>query len=340
MPLPNTQDIVNRLVEFQRELRGVVLRAHRSAGSLSDVSRDSAADTIYRIDADVEPVMLEFFEAWGKTTPLILVAEGLEDAAGNDAVQRVFPSGTREEDAVLRVIVDPIDGTRGLMYDKRSAWSLAGVAPNRGPAATRLRDIEVAVMTELPTSKMGVGDVLWATKGGRARAMRENLRSGERVDLPLRPSSADGIEHGFASVVSFFPGTKALAAELMELLARELTGAVDVGRATVFDDQYISTGGQFYELIAGHDRFIADLRPVFYRMTRQPQGLCCHPYDCATLLIAEEAGVVITDERGAPLDGPMDVTTGLSWVGYANQTLRRKMEPVVARFIAERLTRA
>ena len=35
-----------------------------------------------------------------------------------------------------RVIVDPIDGTRGLMYQKRSAWILTGVAPNRGPGTS------------------------------------------------------------------------------------------------------------------------------------------------------------------------------------------------------------
>ena len=32
-----------------------------------------------------------------------------------------------------RIIVDPIDGTRGLMEQKRRAWVLTGVAPNRGP---------------------------------------------------------------------------------------------------------------------------------------------------------------------------------------------------------------
>jgi len=68
-------------------------------------------------------------------------------------------------------------------------------------------------------------------------------------------------------------------------------------------------------------------------MQGQPAGLCCHPYDCAGLLIAEEAGVVITDEHGRPLDGPLDVTTGLSWVGYANASLRGRIEPLLMRFL-------
>ena len=117
---------------------------------------------------------------------------------------------------------------------------------------------------------------------------------------------------------------------------RHLVGEADVTKAQVFDDQYISTGGQCYELIAGHDRFVADLRPLLYRVQGQPPGLCCHPYDCAAWLVAEEAGVVLTDGRGNPLDGPMDVTTGLSWVGYANAALRASIEPLLAHFFAAR----
>jgi hypothetical protein len=333
--LPDPQGVLDRLLELQRAVRGVIVRSRETdSDGLHAVTRSSSADTIYRIDAAVDPILESSCETWGKTTPLVLVAEGLEDEHGNEVEHRVFPHGTREEDAVIRVIVDPIDGTRGIMYDKRAAWSLAGVAPNKGHA-TRLRDIEVAAMTELPTSKMGQADVLWAIKGGGANGVRADLRTGETAVLPLRPSQATGIDHGFASVANFFPGTKVLASELMEHLARNLIGAADVTRATVFDDQYISTGGQFYELIVGHDRFNADLRPAFYRMQGQPEGLCCHPYDCAAMLVAEEAGIVITDETGGPLDGPLDTTTGLSWIAHANTSLRALIEPLVLAFLAK-----
>ena len=384
-------------------------------GGFSAVSRSSAADTIYGIDTAVDPILESFCQEWGHETPLVLVAEGMEDEHGREGPV-VFPRGTRADRAELRVIIDPIDGTRGIMYDKRAAWALAGVAPNKGPG-TRLRDIEVAVMTELPTSKMAFGDVLWAIKGQGTRAVRERLeekkslaeppvlldelthrpvghvltkmgkvadehvldalnaqqRHGGRIGdilvgrghvsaedvqialafqkgeepelapaimsvitgepLRVRPSQATDINHGFATVSNFFPGTKELASRLMEHVVRHAIGPADVTQATVFDDQYISTGGQFYELVVGHDRFNADLRPAFYRMQGQPAGLCCHPYDCATLLVAEEAGVTITDEHGRPLDGPLDTTTGLNWVGYANPALRRTLEPLVRSFL-------
>jgi hypothetical protein len=334
MPIPDPQSVVDRLLAFQRTVRDLIIRSRTTAG-LHEVTRTSSADTIYGIDAAVDPVLEAFCEEWGRSTPLVLIAEGLEDGTGKEADSRVFPHGTREQDAVIRVIVDPIDGTRGIMYDKRAAWALAGVAPNKG-SATRLSDIEVAAMTELPTSKMGYADVLWAIKGRGAHGRREDLRTGTGEPITLRPSNAAGIDHGFASVSNFFPGTKTLASETMEHLVRHLIGAADVTKATVFDDQYISTGGQFYELIAGHDRFNADLRPLFYRIQRQPQGLCCHPYDCASMLVATEAGAILTDGLGGPLDGPLDTTTGLSWAGYANTALRSRIEPLLTEFLRSR----
>jgi len=320
--LSHPQDIVARLREMQRHVRAAVIGSRDRAG-LAGVQRTSSADTIYGIDALIEPILEEYLEHWGQSLPMVVIAEGLEPETG-----RTFPAGAKEADCPVRLILDPVDGTRGLMYDKRAAWSLAGMAPNRG-AVTRLRDIEVAVMTELPTAKMGRGDVLWAIKGQGAQAVREVFSSaGEVADsnpptpLPIRPSSADTISHGFATVSNFFPGTKVLASELMEFLVRNLIGQADVTRATVFDDQYI--------------RFNADLRPLFYRLQQQPEGLCCHPYDCCTALIAAEAGVILTDGRGQPLDGPLDTITGLCWAAFANPILLRQIEPLIIQFLKER----
>src|SRR2546423_300368 len=186
--LDHPQSIVDRLIEFQNAVRLLLIEARRKP-DLHAVTRDSAADTIYAIDAVVEPVLEAFCEEWGRQTPLVLIAEGLKDENGHEGI-RTFPRGTPADAAQIRVIVDPIDGTRGLMYDKRSAWSLAGVAPNRGPQ-TRLRDVEVAVMTELPTSKMGHADVLWAVKGRGSRGQRGDLGNPATPPrLTLRPPSA------------------------------------------------------------------------------------------------------------------------------------------------------
>jgi hypothetical protein len=60
-----------------------------------------------------------------------------------------------------------------------------------------------------------------------------------------------------------------------------------------------------------------------------PRGLCAHPYDICTMLIAEELGVVVTGADGSLLDGPFDVESDVSWVGYANQRLRALVEPAL-----------
>ena len=324
-------EAVRRLVAMQAEVRRLVVES-RGRTDLAGVDRSDEADTIYAIDAVVEPAVVAACEDWARTTPLVLIAEGVADEHGREG-ERTFPAGSDAADAAIRVIVDPIDGTRGLMYDKRPAWALAGVAPNRG-ADTRLRDCFAAAMTELPTAKMGRADVLTATKGGGAVCRRVDLSTGEETTFTPRPSRAENVQHGFASVTNFFPGTKRVAAELSERIAEALVGTADVTRGIVFEDQYISTGGQWYEVIVGHDRFVADLRPAMYRHLGLAEGMSCHPYDCAALLVAEEAGAIVTDAEGRPLDAPLDLTTGLNWVAYANDALRRKIEPIVRDFFA------
>ena len=44
-------------------------------------------------------------------------------------------------------------------------------------------------------------------------------------------------------------------------------------------------------------------------------------------LIAEEAGVHITDGRGQPLDAILNTTEDISWIGYANEAIRAQIEP-------------
>ncbi len=89
---------------------------------------------------------------------ILLVSEGLDD------VGEVFPQGGDPNPARFRIFFDPIDGTRGLMYDKRSAWVLTGVAANRGIEAN-LTDIFAAVQAEIPTSKQFRSDVLSVARG-------------------------------------------------------------------------------------------------------------------------------------------------------------------------------
>jgi fructose-1,6-bisphosphatase/inositol monophosphatase family enzyme len=320
---PDLDQARRLLCRLQDAIRDAVRAAQRrGTARLTRVAAVTTADTIYGIDKVSEHAVLAWFgKNWPRRWPVELVMEGLE----GDAV--TFPRGTPVKQTRFKCILDPIDGTRGLMYDKRSAWSLAALALQRG-AKTSLRDIIVAAMTELPTSKGGFADQLSAVKGRGAQAERLDLRSGRRKKFSPRPSQARDLAHGFASFAKFFPPGKVWLAEREARLFRALGGSPDV-----FDDQYLSTGGQLYELLMGHDRFIADLRPLAFAWLRLPTALTCHPYDICTALIAQELGCIVTAPDGRPLRGPLDTTSPVAWVGCANRALARKISPKLRKLL-------
>ena len=93
----------------------------------------------------------------------------------------------------------------------------------------------------------------------------------------------------------------------------------------MFEDEYVSSGGQLHELATGRDRFVAELRPLV-----APGALACHPYDVCTALVLEEAGGGVTEPWGGALDAPLDTTSPVAWVGYANRALADWIGPVLA----------
>ena len=159
----------------------------RQAKRFGEVAAVTAADTIYHIDRLSEAAIMGWFEEhWPKTWTVELVMEGLEEEA------TTFPRGTPVGRTEFKCILDPIDGTRGLMHDKRSAWVLTGLARQRGRRTT-LKDIEVAVMTELPTSKQWRADQISVVRGaGRRGVVAEavDVRTGERKKFVPRLSEA------------------------------------------------------------------------------------------------------------------------------------------------------
>jgi fructose-1,6-bisphosphatase/inositol monophosphatase family enzyme len=317
----NIQTLCTRILSIHAAIRDEVVRSCENIvpEQLAAIVSEQAGDTIFAIDRISEEILLHHFEQLGEEWSFVLIAEGL----GEDG-RRVFPGGIEPEHAELRIIIDPIDGTRGLMYQKRSAWILTGVAPNRGED-TCLADIELALQTEIPLIKQHLCDTLWAIAGQGAQAERYNRLTDTSVPLHPRPSQATTLAQGYGGIARFFPGNRALLAAIDDAVIEQALGPVQQGKAQSFEDQYISTGGQLYELIMGHDRWIADLRPL---VALHP-GLCCHPYDLCTELIAREAGIFVMNEREQPLSAPLDVITGITWIGYANAAIYRQIAPLL-----------
>jgi fructose-1,6-bisphosphatase/inositol monophosphatase family enzyme len=320
--------LLQAIRRIHEEIREAVTAACEGGHSeeLSAVLEDGEGDTIYAVDRISETMLVDLFEREiASRDPILLIAEGLSGGRIG------LPRGIKDSEAVWRIIADPIDGTRCLMYQKRSGWILTGVARNRGEE-TSLADIALAVQTELPLIKQHLCDVLWAVRGSGAHGERFNRLTRERRPLLPQPSKATGLAHGFSSVTRFFSGGRDILAAVDDEISLAAAGVGREGKAYCFEDQYLSTGGQLYELMMGHDRFLADLRPLLRPVLQQrglPCGLCCHPYDLCTELIAREAGVLISNEAGLPLQALLNVDAEVSWAGYANVNIHSLVEPLL-----------
>ena len=111
------------LRELGDHLRDAVL-ASRGI-DMARVEGETPADTIYAIDKVTDDALVAWFEQ--RWTDVELVSEGL-------------PEPLVLGDPQWTVIVDTIDGTRGLMYDKRPAWVLA--AAHCGIPAAHTRSVD------------------------------------------------------------------------------------------------------------------------------------------------------------------------------------------------------
>lgn len=327
-----TKDAARQLLaDLTATIRDSVINARDSEGdTFHHVSAETAADTIYQVDKISEEAIVEWFgQKWPENWPVEIVMEGIED--GDNLT---FPEGTPVDQTEWKCIMDPIDGTRNIMYDKRSAWALAALAPQRGNDNSLL-DIDIASMAEIPTSKQWRADEVSGYRGGGLVTEAYNVLDKTRSPIKLAPSGAGDFKHGFASFARFFPEGKQLMASFEEQIWGEMYGLGKSASPLVFDDQYISTGGQMYEILCGHDRMLGDLRPLAFNKLGMKRSLCCHPYDICTYILLEEAGAVIERHDGGPLDAPLDTTSPVTWIGFANIALADQIRPVIHKAIKE-----
>ncbi len=329
----SSAEMLGPLRRIHDRIRDTVLEAceQQASADLARVVEVGAGDVTYAIDRISETALVDWFtKEIAIHAPIVLVGEGLPNG------RITLPKNASDSDAAWRIIVDPIDGTRGLMYQKRPGWIITGVAPNKGDG-TSLADIELAVQTEIPLVKQHLSDQAWAIRGGGVQAVRYNRLTRDSQSLSLRPSSSVDFRHGFATVCRFFPGGRDVLAAIDDALCERLYKR-QPGEAAVFEDQYACTGGQLYGLASGQDRFVADLRPLIRPILAErgvALGHCCHPYDLCTTLVAEEAGVIVTDPAGGPLRAPLDTEADVAWVGYANGQLQESIEPLLQALLEE-----
>ena len=294
-----------------------------------------AGDVTYGIDAPTEQVLDRWLEEVARHEPISLLTE---DAGwrhrGPDG-----RGGSRELDGFdhggPRVVVDPIDGTRNLMADLRSAWSVIALC-GPGEGEPSMSDVEGGVLAEIPDSRGAVARTLRATIDGRVRLSHERLEDGALIsDGTWRVDDDDRADHGY---FPFFRYMSDMRPEIARLEAAFFERLARVEKAEIrncYDDQYISNGGQLSLVTLGTYRMIADLRAFLARRRGTPT-LTCKPYDCAgAILVARAAGCIVTTPDGGNLDFPLDVTTPVSFVAWANARTRARLEPHLRAVLAE-----
>jgi fructose-1,6-bisphosphatase/inositol monophosphatase family enzyme len=275
-----------------------------------------AGDISYAIDTPAEAAVEAFGEDIARTHPVTIVCEG-----PGVVEHRGAGSGP-----ALRAIIDPVDGTRSLMHDMRSAWALTGIARDRGEA-TRLSDIEVAVQTELPTTTAAVYHVMTAVRGQGARIARHDVTTGGVIEEgPLIAPRELPLDNGYLVFTRYLAVERPIVADLERRFLDSALAAHGIDPRLIYDDQYLCSAGQLFLVTTGRYRMLADLRG-WLRETRGLANFTAKPYDLAALLIYREAGVPVLDAAGDPLDAPLDTETPLSVLAWPNDTLRAAYQP-------------
>lgn len=320
------------LHELARDLRQAARSALVEAverGSLDTLMRQhsvGAGDVTYGIDVPTEAVLDRWLAATARREPISLLTEdsGWRHRGPNGQ------GGVRELDGFdhggPRIVVDPIDGTRNLMADLRSAWSVIAIAP-AGPSEPRMSEVEGGVLSEIPDSRGSSARMFRATSDGRVRLSKESVDEALVTHDGIWHCDEDArVDNGYFPFFRYShdmrPAIARIEADFFERIERLELAEI----RTCYDDQYISNGGQLALLTLGTYRMIADLRAYLAAQRGQPT-LTCKPYDCAgAILVARAAGCSVTAAGGGELDFPLDVSTPVSFVGWANAATRARLE--------------
>ncbi len=309
------------LCERMRHAARESLLAARRSGDLARAARvvaQGAGDTTYGLDEAAEGALREWAREVARVQPLSVLSELSNFDHGGP-----------------RIVVDPVDGTRNLMTDLRSAWSVVGMA-GPGPNVPRQKELVFGMLSEIPDTRAASYRRLSAIRGGPCHFEERTFYKGGPIVKPIEVATGSDarVDHGY------FPFFKYMADQRPQIAAIEARFLERIERAegadvrSCWDDQYISNGGQLALLAQGTYRMLADLR-AFLAERRGRPTLSTKPYDIAgALLCARAAGCVITAVDGSELDFPIDVETPVSWVGWVNEATRARLAPHLAAALA------
>ncbi len=293
-----------------------------------------AGDVTFALDLPGEERVARWSEEQARERPLSVLTE--------DAGWRHLGPGPRGEPRELagfdhggpRIAIDPVDGTRNLMMDLRSAWTVIAFAP-AGEGQPRLSDCSGGIVSEIPGTLAARYRRL-ISDGKTCGHGLADLTSGSMVDLGgVRADADDRADHGYFPFFRYEPALRPALARLEAAFFERLVRLEGAEARSFYDDQYISNAGQLVQLALGRYRLIVDARALV-GLRRGLPTVTSKPYDLAGAVVcARAAGAELTAADGSALDFPIDATTPVGFVGYANAATRRRLEPHWKAVLAE-----
>ncbi len=322
-----------RLAALCGELRAAARGAMETAIAAGDIDsmarelRAGAGDVTFELDARTETVIDRWLETTARNGPLSLLTE--------DEGWRHRGPGTKGGVSELsgfdhggpRIAIDPIDGTRHLMSDLRSAWSIVSFAPP-GTAQPRMREISLGLVSEIPDSRAARWRSLVAIQGHDAVFEDRALGDCSLVSTRKLHTGDDArAERGYFSFFRYLPAQRPPLAEIEARFFERLARLEHADVRSCYDDQYISSGGQLALLTIGTYRMAADLRAWLGWKHPEIPSIATHPYDIAgAVLVAREAGAQVCGIDGEALDFPIDCSTPVSFVAWTNAATKARLQ--------------
>ena len=349
------------LAALSADLCDRILVAHRAAqrdarergrpGALFESRGQGAGDETFALDEACERAIDAWLEETAARGPLSVLTEDrgwrhLGPGAGG---------GVRPLDGFdhggPRLAIDPVDGTRNVAADLRSAWTVISAC---GPGAREPRAGEVVhgTVSELPVVRAHRALRLTADAGSGAFVREFATTLEVPLEVPFDADAArasdahrlavddDDTLFGYLPFFRYDPHLRRAAVALETDLLDALIEREGANPRHLFDDQYICSAGQLVLLALGTYRAIVDAR-AFLADARRVAATTSKPYDLAgALLVAREAGCVLAPlgagarpaADGAPsaFDFPLDARTPVGFVGYHNPATARRVAPHLA----------
>jgi len=318
------RDLSNRIRDAARgEMRGAL-----EVGDLARVAQPvgrGAGDVTFRLDEVTEEIVTAWLAEVARRGPISLLTE-------DTGWRHVGPGrgGVRELDGFdhggPRLALDPIDGTRNLMTDLRSAWTVVSFA-GPGSSEPRLTDISLGIVSEIPDTRAARFRSLSAILGeGCELAVGELEGPPAMLTTRLRADEDDRVDHGYFPFFAYAPDLRSAITELEARFFERLARLEGAELNSCWDDQYISSGGQLALTAMGTYRAVIETRALMARR-RGISTQVAKPYDMAgAALCASEAGCVVTTPEGEPLDFPIDTETPVDFVGYCNAATAARLQ--------------